>query len=166
MQIQPQLVAGRLDLELIRAERAGPPRHVVNRLGLAPRAEAAEEPVLIAADGPPRKRSFKLPAGLLHRLKAYATVRGKFQYSLVAEALTAYLDRAAACLGYQERSAMVKLQQQYAERQTGHGRPSRRTRRPETETETRTSHHPIREALASFWVMRRFAKRRHRPDGP
>jgi len=85
----------------------------VSRLGLIPLANGGPS---TDASRPPeetKKRTFKLPCNLAHRLKAYAAVTKDFQYVVVAHAVRQYLDRAARTLGFEQRSEMRELIQRY-----------------------------------------------------
>jgi len=90
------------------------------RLGLVPRCRMniAAGPSLSPV-GTLKKRTFKIPLVTLARLKAYATVTGQYQYSLVGDAITQFLRQAIATMGFEERGAVQDLSRQWLDETAG-----------------------------------------------
>jgi len=175
MATQAKLVVGRLGRAAAdREQGAQDVRHATtygaSRLGLVPRIQ---RPVLPSPPAEPaetwRKRTFKFTTDQLARLKAYAEVTEQYQYRLVNDAVDSSLERAAAMLGYEQRSAMDKLHQQfmmeYAEPRphtpSGRQRHYQRKETPPTDVEPAAT-----PSFHWWWMLRRLAHPRHQSRPP
>jgi hypothetical protein len=163
METQAKLVVGRLRHapvvgSQVAQDNVPTTTYGASRLGLVPRVQ---RPVIQPPSEPAKmwkKRTFKLTTGHLARLKAYAEVTEQYQYRLVDQAVTQMLERCAAMLGYEQRSAMDKLQQQFLSEQpvSRPHTPSCRQRPNQQKVNPPTDVEPA--ATPSFhwwWMLRR-----------
>ena len=93
----------------------------VSRLGLVPFPHGEPSTDVPRPPEKARRRTFRLPQVIVHRLKAYATITKQFQYVVVAHAIRWYLDRAVQTLGLEQRSDMQKLIRRYQDGQPSPG---------------------------------------------
>jgi len=174
MTTQENLVLGRLRRAAVvdgqvASDGASATTYGASRLGLVPRTQrpAPTRPVETAEVY--RKRTFKLPVSQLARLKAYAKVTEQYQYRLVNDAVTQFLERAAAMLGYEQRSAMDKLQQQFLLEQADprvvtpfcRQRPIQQKANPPTDVEPAAT-----PSFHWWWTLRRLVHLREKPQLP
>ena len=158
MELATDLLAGRLGFTTPGhdgAEAPAPPvtAYGSSRLGLVPRVQVDPQQVVTAPAGPLAKRTFKLPAEAVIRLKAYATVTEQYQYVLMGEALNQYLRRVSATLGFQERGAMDSLIQQYRDGES----PPVHWQHHHPKPPAPTNEHGWREVVSTpvhaFWLL-------------
>ena len=172
MTTQANLVVGRLRPVAIAGRQTTDGQSLgttygASRLGLVPRIQQPVAPLPVQTDKEYKKRTFKLPVGQLARLKAYATATEQYQYCLVDSALTQFLERAVAILGYQQRGAMEKLQQQFLLEQTDpkphapfcRQRTTQRKANPPTDVEPAAT-----PSFHWWWTLRRLVHLREEPQ--
>lgn len=119
MQTEVNLAAGRLRCVVPEGEMIqvgdGPSSYGVSRLGLVPRVQPA---IVAPPQAPPavktyKKGTFKVPAQTMAKLKAYASITEQYQYRVVDAAISQFLERVTAMMGYEERGAMARLEQHF-----------------------------------------------------
>ena len=172
MTTQANLVVGRLgpaptaDRQTT-ADQTPVTTYDASRLGLVPRIQQPPAPAKMAEAC--TKRTFKLPVSQLASLKAYAKVTEQYQYCLVNDAMSQFLERAVAMLGYQQRGAMDKLQQQFLLEQTDPSphtpfcrqRPTQHKTNPPTDVEPAAT-----PSFHWWWMLQRLVHLREEPQLP